>query len=615
MRKERIAGIIAAIATVIASLGIGSAAVAAPPAPPTSSGADSITLTSQSGASLKNHTFKAYQLTGYIGITTSGTGSSAVVTGVSAKKVTDAVEGAITTALTNNGITVPGGDNAAEATLLRLGSETPATSQGKIAAVADSLAAPTSIPSVGKAISGVVVGSTVTFSNLTPGYYLVVDSGQQSKPVILSSTINGLTKLNSQTIGSGEIKTADGIQTNPEKKMFPFKHTPDSKSIADSLLNPSENHQSSPDGSVTVGNTYDFELTFYVPNSKSYATFSGVDTPTGMTIDPATVKMAIGDVTETNPLELVGLTANASVTKNGLKFSINTDGSLNFVPDPNVTVPGTDANPLYNTASQFVLDNSGKRVTITYSAKIVKKDAENTFQLKLNPLHGNSLTPPAVTVKTHSYSVQLHKISAADRDQNKDTSVDVKKPGLSGAKFKVQKKNGNWLQFAPATSTTDAQWTEVDDEASASTLTTDTKGNISLPNLGSGTYIVKETTAPAGYMSAALPQATVTITQDAAHPANATVTANGNDDTAFGGLVDTLTDGQYIHADSSVSPTVAEQIPTFVVANINSITQLPQTGGAGIIAIALLLAVLLIAGVGIGFAARRIGERRLSSQK
>lgn len=115
-------------------------------------------------------------------------------------------------------------------------------------------------------------------------------------------------------------------------------------------------------------------------------------------------------------------------------------------------------------------------------------------------------------------------------------------------------------------------------------------------------------------MSAALPQATVTITQAADNPANATVTANGNDDHAWGGLVDELTDGRYIHGDSSASPAVAEQIPTFVVANINSLTQLPQTGGAGIIAIALLLAVLLIAGVGVGFAARRVGERRLSSQ-
>lgn len=459
------------------------------------------------------------------------------------------------------------------------------------------LAATDPIANLGTAISPApVAGTTVTFNNLTPGYYLIVDSADQSKPVIISSTINGATKLgtgaNAQTLGSGEVKSAGGIQTNPEKKMTATNHG----TGADAKLG-----STTSDGSVTVGDTYGFELSFNVPNSKSYATFTATDTPTNMSIDPASVKVKIGDAAAAPVTGLTAATADAAgnpVTINGLKFSIGQDGALTVVPDPNVTATtGKDGLPFYEKPSDFVAANSGKRVVITYNATITKADASNQFELNLDPLHGNPVTPPPTVIKTHSYAVTLHKIGAADRAQGKNA------PGLQGAEFTLQNTDTNKYYSWDADA---SQWKLSD---TATPMATDTTGNLTFTGLGSGNYQIVETKAPQGYSQATLPTATLTIAQDSTNPANASVKVQGTG--LNGGLVDTL-NGTYTAAQGETTSAV---VPVAVIANINSLTQLPQTGGAGIIAIALLLAVLLIAGVGIGFAARKVNERRLAVSK
>lgn len=92
MRKRKIAGIVAAIATLIATLGFGGIAATA-----SAAGTDSITLTAQSGATLSS-SYKAYQLTGYDSIQNDADDSTAVKS-LGATKVSDDVENAIKSAL------------------------------------------------------------------------------------------------------------------------------------------------------------------------------------------------------------------------------------------------------------------------------------------------------------------------------------------------------------------------------------------------------------------------------------------------------------------------------------------------------------------------------------
>lgn len=597
MRKGRIAGIVAAIATLVASLGFGGAALAA--GTDSAAANDSITLTSQSGVTLNADNFKAYKLTNYASIVEDQTDTDKI-DGLIATKVSDAAETAINDALTANNVTVPGGDNAAENRLLRMGSEDSAkSSQGKIAAVADALAG--KVSSFGTAIAATTTdgGKTVSFTNLEPGYYLVIDSGAQAKPILISSTVNGRHKLGSQTIGSGEVKSENGAQTNPTKTM-----AGDNGKAADATLtNPTA------DGTVTVGKSYKFTLNFTVPNSLTWADFTATDTPTGMTIDPSSIAYAISDTradaadaTTTN----AGLTSTTlSKTNNGLKIAL-VDGALSATSDP-AAQANADGN--YDEASAFVKANSGKTVTITYTATVDKANAKNSFSVTSTPLHGSPVTPPPVVVKTHSYEVKLHKISAADRDANKSNAEDITKAGLANAEFTIKRdENGKYLSYDAQHST----WVESD---TATPVKTDASGNIDLPNIGEGTYYLTETTAPAGFSNANKPVVKVTVTKNATDATKADVTAAGNTDATKGdilnaGLVDSLTD-TYAPAVGSTDA----HVPTVAVANINSLAQLPQTGGAGIIAIALLLAVLLIAGVGVGFAARKVNERRLAVSK
>ena len=470
--------------------------------------------------------------------------------------------------------------------------------QGKIAAVADALA--TSVPGITgiSAIDGTVSGTTVTFNNLTPGYYLVLSNATDAKPVIISSMVNGRTKLGSQTLGQGEVKDPHGIQTNP-KKTIKVHGTDTTASLSGTTKNVS----------VNVGQPYDFALSFAVPNKLSYATFTATDTPTNMTIDPKSIKVKVGSGAE-QTYDL-STTTSDSTKISGLKVSLD-NGVLTLAPDPDVTPTGTGADTQYSDAAQFVKDHSGETVTVTYTATINDASAHNDFQVKVNPLHGQPVTPPPVIIKTNSYKVNLHKISAEGRDGDKKTSVDKDKIGLQHAKFSVQDTTNTahpqYLKFDAAT----GKWSPVAAETD-SELETDEHGNINLTGLGAGTYHFKETQAPTGFLSSNLPEFDLTVTQVAATPANADVTVAGTG--LNSGLVDVLDDAAIkTYVPGTGADNAGEKIQTIVVANMNSLTQLPQTGGAGVIAITLLLALLLIAGAGVGLAAHKVAQRHLNTE-
>ncbi|QTB90707.1 isopeptide-forming domain-containing fimbrial protein [Bifidobacterium saguini] len=230
-----------------------------------------------------------------------------------------------------------------------------------------------------------------------------------------------------------------------------------------------------------------------------------------------------------------------------------------------------------------------QQVTVTYKARITDADkanaASNTAKVTVNWLPDAvppTITPPEPgedTVTVPTYDVDLKKISAASTDTNQIA--------VSGAKFTIKNETlGKWLNWDEAT----RQWSYVDTAAAAQERSTDAKGVISYDSLGAGTYLISETQTPAGYLSFVKPSFRVTIDDEGK--------------TSITGVEQAGLTSKVADADGKATT------PTATVKNLDSVTQLPQTGGASMAVILIGgMAVLLFAGAtGIkAFKLRRIG--------
>lgn len=202
-------------------------------------------------------------------------------------------------------------------------------------------------------------------------------------------------------------------------------------------------------------------------------------------------------------------------------------------------------------------------------------------------------TTPGDEVNVYTYRFRLHK---TDKGGN----------NLSGAKFKVKAPEGgdnDWLQW----NTTASAWkhgseenaTEFVSNSNGEVVATVADGiTVNLDRLDSGTYTVKETAAPEGYTQAFLPTFTFTITptvgnEDAGHK---TIT-----NIAFSDK--TAVTNDYVTDASAITATGTDNGAwQYTIYNAKNLTELPMTGGAGLVAI---IAVgVLLAGAGTAAAVR-----------
>lgn len=294
------------------------------------------------------------------------------------------------------------------------------------------------------------------------------------------------------------------------------------------------------ESSAYNGQTKDFKVTFTIPNSLATDTIVLKDAMVGMSY---------------------------------------VDGSFN------AKVDGTDVTSLFSepakltegsgftvTGSHELMErHQGEQLTVTYKAKVTDaaatKDAGNTVSVKQNfntgitPPTGN---PPEDKIFVHTYDLNLKKVAASDTTK-----------ALAGAKFTVY---SNDAKAYGRYSDTTHQWTFGDQNVSdANEFTTDGKGVINFHGLGAGTYTVAETQVPDGYFNTIKPSFTLKIT-DAGK-----ITVAGK---AQPGLTDEI-DG----ADGKTT------VQTVTVKNVDSLTQLPQTGAEtmGIIIFGA-MAIILLAG-------------------
>ena len=386
------------------------------------------------------------------------------------------------------------------------------------------------------------------------GWYLITDTdaagAKLGAPILVSSTLANVTTLNGETIGVATVKPEEpgpGPEPGDDEVAAPVK------TVAEASTTVSENIPSTPGSKDEVGFLH-YTVTGTLPKTiPAGYTYKFVDVPpTGMTITPQAMTAYVQDTNEDGSLK-VDADGNP-VYREMKKTAEYRPDSLQVVGDGTKTF----------TVSLWKPENlpAGAKVKITYLAWVTAEPTYNDAGIGevSNSAHieyGSdakalkSTASASATVKVYK-GFQFTKISAG-----------TKQP-LSGARFSLQKKGAS----------TYAQPLRV--------ITSADDGVIAFTGLAAGDYVVSELTVPSGYYNIR-PTFEVTVNE------NGTVTF-GRD--ATWDLVD--------NADQS----------HVTVANVNMVTQLPSTGGAGLAAIA--AAIVLAATGGVFFAAKYTRNRRES---
>lgn len=277
--------------------------------------------------------------------------------------------------------------------------------------------------------------------------------------------------------------------------------------------------------------------------------------------------------------------AGLKLTTTGLKVEVqdvNTDGSLKVDEQGNPVyrtlksrsdfkAPSSDVTGDGSKTFEIALRNvsklpAGAALRVTYTGVIVDPASDAYDQAGIATVTNSVVvkygaTDATATTAASSAAVKVYKGFGFTK-----IAADTK-AALAGAKFRITPGVGGF----------------VDDSRSVSVSGED--GKVSFAGLAAGTYTVTETEVPDGYYSEIKPSFEVTI--------------NENGTVSFG--KDAKWDLVNVADQSQVT-----------VTNVNSVTQLPSTGGMGIGLLA--TAIALAAGAGVFFSAKSVRSRRLAAR-
>lgn len=230
------------------------------------------------------------------------------------------------------------------------------------------------------------------------------------------------------------------------------------------------------------------------------------------------------------------------------------------------------------------------RASLTYSNKVT--DQESTGSVSTDP------DDPAA--QAYFYNISLHKVARASG------------ASLTGATFALSKDGGSNLYFIQDSSAAGRYKLSLKQSAPASgetqtrDLKVDDRGYLQVDGLGAGTYTVEETKAPQGFSDTFKPSFQIGISVKDSQgkvDASSPLITNGKD--SWGLVAPSSSDqnlAQVVQAKGSTPWRQDSQ--EIAVNNINSISQLPLTGGAGVVAAALVV-VLLVGLAGLLILVRR----------
>ena len=397
-----------------------------------------------------------------------------------------------------------------------------------------------------------VSGKTASVSGLTMGVYLV--------------TATGGTAVYRPTVAMITPEESNGSWTITENAQVWLKSSPVSLVKTITAVNAASDNVVSSDGKRAVagiGDTVSYKLEVDVPEYPSQSVsraFIIKDTlPEGLTLTQGTIKVKMSDGTELQ----------------NLSDRIRVEGqvlTIDLTPDANKTIQ----NPI-----------DGKRkLLVTYDAKLNAKatlgEAGNVSTASLtysnNPYNEASAKIVDDIATVYTFGIEVTKVQKGTTNP------------LSGAQFELKDAGSIPIKFSDG---------YVKSADGAATPTTGTDGKLTLKGLAPGTYKLKETKAPAGYVLSA-GETEITIA-----------------DTNFNGIPDSK---EQPTTDTTTTQTTTTQttekdkdngLVSITVENTKGFT-LPRTGGIGTVLFSMIGIVLMGSGVLLVavFLRKRFGKSR-----
>lgn len=516
------------------------AVLAASLAAPAQAAQTGITLSAPEGGSntLAGHSFTAYRIGGYTDVVKANGRIASFDVATADQGATKAW---LAAALKKAGLTAKAGCDEAGTIA---GTDDAAT----LRRVADALAASASKPAA--TVSNVTSSGIRATLDVPDGYYLVTDTNKDTLPMIVGTKVGGM-DMSTGTLGTLTVKT----RTFTLDKTLVHADGSESKT-----------------GSVRVGDTATYHIAFTMPYMVGAdASVRVVDQMTGQTFKDMTGATLDGK----------DVTAQVGVVK------AHADG-LTAIPAKSSGLPATT---LHAGSVGFNLDrlataaNGGKRVVITVRATITSTADNHHIEAPTGHVAWRDLStgvvytpdPPTSRADVYTGDLKVTKTSTADRTAR-----------IPDAGFRIRDKGtGKWLSWSAS------GWSDAADEAHATVFRTgdadhdgkvspaeasaSTKGDATFPGLSSGTYEIRETDPPEGFVQSDLGLPSLTATLDAE---KGTVTYQGAD-------LPNLTTVEGGRA---------------VVADMTNLTQLPTTGGVWGVVIAVSV---MAAFAGLAFGVRR----------
>lgn len=470
-------------------------------------------------------------------------------------------------------------------------------------------------------------------NNVKQGYYLLRDTTSlgesdaetQSAPILVSTTYtvtvkdkggNDATVTFTKDGKTGEGKTLGEVDLKNSMPKVAKQVVTDENGTA----------QTQPD--YAIGDTVTYELKSTLPYYTGYSidktygqagdadstkarTYKIIDTASaGLTVNldktggatPAVASVKVtpakgGDavtLTEGSDFDVENGTAPTADPYNGGSTTIIDLGKyVNMVAGSQSATKGVLENGTVTVIFKATLNKNAK---ISDPSNLQKNPNKVELQYSNNPENMDSKhTTPGDTVNVYTYQFQLKKTDKGGTAlQNAKFTVKVTK-GIGG------NDNAHVDQYL-ATKNDSGEWTYTDSEDTAYKFTSGEDGIVSgLTGLDSGTYEVHETEAPADYTQAFLPKFKVTITPTTRAGTKTAFEGAGTytiDQVAFSDK--TTVNNGYVTDASQVNGSIG--IFQYTIYNAKNLTQLPMTGGAGLVAI---IAVgVLLAGAGTAAAVR-----------